>query len=87
MRKTANSTEYSPQIDHGSAAVRQHQELVERFAGCLLEEYENATTTHSYDPQWMRQLLLPHLEEFHRVSNLAISTEHILQKKFCYTWI
>ena len=41
------------------------------FADCLLEEYENATATQSRDSQWMRQLLLPHLEKFHQVSDLV----------------
>ena len=60
------------QIDFDSGAlVKQHHELVKMFADCLLEEYENATATQSRDSQWMKQLLLPHLEKFHQVSNLV----------------
>ena len=57
--------------DDSAALIKQHHELVKRFAGCLLEEYENATATHPHNPQWMKQLLLPHLEEFHQVSNFS----------------
>ena len=57
------------QIDRGSAAlIKQHQELVKTFGNCLLEEY---TTTHPNDPQWMKRLLFPHLEELHQVSTKA----------------
>ena len=41
------------------------------IADCLLEEYENAIATQSHGSQWMKQLLLPHLEKFHQVSNLV----------------
>ena len=60
------------QIDHGSAAlIKQHHERVKKFADCLQEEYEKATTTQSHDSQWMKQLLLPHLEKFYQVSNFG----------------
>ena len=59
------------QIDHGSAAlIKQNQELVKTFADGLLEEYEKATTIHPNDPQWMKRLLLPHMEELYQVSIL-----------------
>ena len=55
------------QIDRGPAAlIKQHQELVKTFAGCLQEEY-----AQSQDPQWMKQLLLPHLEKFYQVRNFG----------------
>ena len=57
------------QIDCGPAAlIKQHQELVKTFAGCLQEEYEKATAE---DSQWMKQLLLPHLEKFYQVRNFG----------------
>ena len=57
------------QIDRGPAAlIKQHQELVKTFAGCLQEEYEKATAE---DSQWMKQLLLPHLEKFYQVRNFG----------------
>ena len=60
------------QIDFDSGALaKQHHKLVKRFAGCLLEEYENATAAQFRDSQWMKQLLLPHMEKFHQVSNLV----------------
>lgn len=59
------------QTDYKSDEVREHQELVNRFARSLLEENENASTTDN--PLWMRQLLLPHLEQFHQVSTSSMS--------------
>ena len=53
------------QIGHKADAVKNHQELVNKFAACLLKENENASTIEN--PLWMRQLLLPHLEQFHQV--------------------
>ena len=58
------------QIDFDSGAlVKQHHELVKMFADCLLEEYENATQFPG--SQWTKQLLLPHMEKFHQVSNMV----------------
>ena len=56
------------QIDHDSDV--QQEVVKKRFADCLVRECENATTTHSHDAQWKRQLLLPHLEKFHKVSSV-----------------
>ena len=61
------------QIDHGSfESFKQHQKMSKKFADCVLKEYENATATESHGSQWMKQLLLPHLEKCYQVSKYIL---------------